>query len=85
MSKAFKEVQMGKKGQKLVDKHLQEITKMVEAAKAKDALYELNEYLRQLVMGSYGDTHFDLRDIERLHRDNSTWKKKPYRKKSKKG
>ena len=75
---------MSKKGRAKVERHLKELEKMVNDAKAKDALYDLNEYLRLIVMGPYGDTEHDRKYIEKLHLENSSWKKKPYTKKSQK-
>ena len=52
---------------------------MVKKAKAEASLRALNKYLRELIMGPYGDTRFDVEDIRRQLESNNKWKKRSRR------
>jgi len=72
-----------KNGASESSKRIEEITEMIETAKDTDSLNQLNEYLRKLVMGHYGDTKFDVEDIRRQTESNQKWRKRSLRKRSK--
>jgi len=63
---------------------IDQISEMIEEARDTDSLKSLNEYLRQLIMGPYGDTGFDIDEIKRQEEENLKWRKKSLRKRSKK-
>ena len=59
---------------------LLEISEIVEKARESNYLFELNEYLRQIVMGPHGDTKFDEEFIKNQHKKNMHWRKKSTKK-----
>lgn len=60
---------------------LKSLNEIIKDAKKLNHLYDLNEYLRELVMGPLGDTKFDSEFIEKTHEENLRWRKKALRNK----
>ena len=64
---------------KKIGEKIQELSLMVKKAKAEASLRTLNKYLRELIMGPYGDTRFDVEDIRRQLESNNKWENRSRR------
>ena len=71
---------MEKKRAKDLVKRLNSLSLIIENSKNSNSLFVMNEYLRRLVMGHYGDTCHDIDEILKQHQENSKWRKKGQRK-----